>query len=180
MKKSAVVKQCARARWSWLSGLALIGACAGPSQEIQLPGAPTSVSKPAGAEPLAEPAGANTAGQAPSFSTQSASYVATPFDKLPGWKTDNLIESWPAFLGSCSVLAGRGGEWKRVCDHASAVGLTSNDSVRAFFENEFAPYQVRDDGSRADGVTRAIFEEIKGGRFAEIVGVAGTIIAFRM
>jgi predicted O-methyltransferase YrrM len=37
-----------------------------------------------------------------------------------------------------------------------------------------------DFGSRAEGVTRAIFEEIKAGRFAEIVGVAGTIIAFRM
>jgi predicted O-methyltransferase YrrM len=37
-----------------------------------------------------------------------------------------------------------------------------------------------DFGSRADGVTRAIFEEIKAGTFAEIVGVAGTIIAFRM
>ena len=37
-----------------------------------------------------------------------------------------------------------------------------------------------DFGSRADGVTRAIFEEIKDGLFAEIIGVAGTIIAFRM
>lgn len=37
-----------------------------------------------------------------------------------------------------------------------------------------------DFGSRADGVTRAIFESIKIGRFAEIVGVAGTIIAFRV
>jgi predicted O-methyltransferase YrrM len=37
-----------------------------------------------------------------------------------------------------------------------------------------------DFGSRADGVTRAIFETIKAGRFAEIVGVAGTIIAFRV
>lgn len=36
-----------------------------------------------------------------------------------------------------------------------------------------------DFGSRAEGVTRAIFEETKAGRFAEIVGVAGTIIAFR-
>jgi predicted O-methyltransferase YrrM len=51
----------------------------------------------------------------------------------------------------------------------------------------WAPYVKRggtiafhDFGSRADGVTRAIFEEIKAGRFAEIVGVAGTIIAFRM
>jgi predicted O-methyltransferase YrrM len=37
-----------------------------------------------------------------------------------------------------------------------------------------------DFGSRAEGVTRAIFEGIKAGRFAEIIGVAGTIIAFRM
>ncbi len=51
----------------------------------------------------------------------------------------------------------------------------------------WAPYVKRggviafhDFGSRADGVTRAIFEETKSGRFAEIVGVAGTIIAFRM
>jgi predicted O-methyltransferase YrrM len=51
----------------------------------------------------------------------------------------------------------------------------------------WAPYVKRggvmafhDFGSRAEGVTRAIFEEIKAGRFAEIVGVAGTIIAFRM
>jgi predicted O-methyltransferase YrrM len=37
-----------------------------------------------------------------------------------------------------------------------------------------------DFGSRADGVTRAIFEATKAGRFAEIVGVANTIIAFRI
>lgn len=37
-----------------------------------------------------------------------------------------------------------------------------------------------DFGSRATGVTQAIFEETKAGRFASIVGVAGTIIAFRM
>ncbi len=36
-----------------------------------------------------------------------------------------------------------------------------------------------DFGSRASGVTQAIFETIKAGRFAEIVGVANTIIAFR-
>src|SRR4051812_37720157 len=37
-----------------------------------------------------------------------------------------------------------------------------------------------DFGSRADGVTRAIFEAIKAGKFAEIVGQANTIIAFRV
>lgn len=37
-----------------------------------------------------------------------------------------------------------------------------------------------DFGSRASGVTQAIFETIKAGRFAEIVGVANTIVAFRV
>ncbi|HYC71169.1 MAG TPA: class I SAM-dependent methyltransferase [Opitutaceae bacterium] len=37
-----------------------------------------------------------------------------------------------------------------------------------------------DFGSRASGVTRAIFETTKAGKFAEIVGVANTIIAFRV
>jgi MMP 1-O-methyltransferase len=37
-----------------------------------------------------------------------------------------------------------------------------------------------DFGSRASGVTQAIFEAIKAGRFATIVGVANTIIAFRV
>ena len=51
----------------------------------------------------------------------------------------------------------------------------------------WAPYVKRggviafhDFGSRASGVTQAIFEAIKAGQFAEIVGVANTIIAFRM
>lgn len=37
-----------------------------------------------------------------------------------------------------------------------------------------------DFGSRASGVTEAIFETIKAGQFAEVVGVANTIIAFRV
>ncbi len=165
MNKLHKFSRCANTRWLALPGLALMMACAGPSQEIQLPGAAPSVATPAAASSVADPAAANTAGQAASFSTQSANYVATPFDKLPGWKTDNLVESWPAFLGSCSVLSARGGEWQRVCEHARTVGLTSNDSVRAFFENEFAPYQVRDDGSKADGVVTGYFEpEINGSR----------------
>lgn len=165
MNRQKIDNHCASIRWLVLPGVALMMACAGPSQEIQLPGQAPTTATPAGLSPVGEPGAANTAGQAASFSTQSANYVATPFDKLPGWKTDNLVESWPAFLGSCSVLSARGGEWQRVCQHARTVGLTNNDSVRAFFENEFAPYQVRDDGSRADGVVTGYFEpEIKGSR----------------
>jgi predicted O-methyltransferase YrrM len=65
-------------------------------------------------------------------------------------------------------------------------GDHSYDACKADIQ-AWAPFVKRggviafhDFGSRADGVTRAIFEEIKSGRFAQIVGVAGTIIAFRM
>ena len=76
--------------------------------------------------------------------------------------------------------------------HRGAIDLIfidgdhSYDACRADIA-AWAPYvkpggviAFHDFGSRADGVTRAIFEAIKAGRFAEIVGVAGTIIAFRM
>ena len=39
---------------------------------------------------------------------------------------------------------------------------------------------LHDFGSRADGVTRAIFEAIRAGQFIEILGVANTLIAFKM
>ena len=65
-------------------------------------------------------------------------------------------------------------------------GDHSYDACKADIQ-AWAPFVKRggviafhDFGSRADGVTRAIFEETKAGRFAEIVGVANTIIAFRM
>jgi predicted O-methyltransferase YrrM len=39
---------------------------------------------------------------------------------------------------------------------------------------------LHDFGSRAEGVTRAVFDAVRAGRFAEIVGVAGTVVAFRV
>ena len=88
---------------------------------------------------------------------------------------------------SDSLAAARQLEAKRgAVDFIFIDGDHSYDACKADIR-AWAPFVKRggviafhDFGSRADGVTRAIFEEIKAGRFAEIVGVAGTIIAFRM
>ena len=64
-------------------------------------------------------------------------------------------------------------------DH-SYEACKADIAVWAPFARRGGVMAFHDFGSRAEGVTRAIFEEIRGGRFAEIVGVAGTIIAFRM
>ena len=64
-------------------------------------------------------------------------------------------------------------------DH-SYEACTADIAAWAPFVKRGGVMAFHDFGSRADGVTRAIFEATKAGRFAEIVGVANTIIAFRM
>ena len=88
---------------------------------------------------------------------------------------------------SDSIAAARSLTAKRgAIDFIFIDGDHSYDACKADID-AWTPYVKRggviafhDFGSRADGVTRAIFEATKSGRFAEIVGVAGTIIAFRM
>ncbi|MFS2055227.1 MltA domain-containing protein, partial [Variovorax sp. CT11-76] len=110
-------------------------------------------------------ASGSVAGQARTFSTQLATYTAVGFDAVPGWTRDDFAETWPAFLGSCKVLNGRGTEWKSVCDRATKVDGKSNPSIRNFFETEFSVYQIRDDDRRPDGVVTGYFEpEIQGSR----------------
>ncbi|AMM25100.1 murein transglycosylase A [Variovorax sp. PAMC 28711] len=115
--------------------------------------------------PSSGPGAASVAGAARTFSTQLATYTAVGFESVPGWGRDDFAESWPAFLGSCKVLTGRGAEWKAVCDRARAVNDKSNPAIRGFFESEFAAYQIRDDDRRPDGVVTGYFEpEINGNR----------------
>lgn len=85
-------------------------------------------------------------------------------------------------LAAAQALAARRGTIDLVFidgDHAYAA-CKADIEAWAPFVKPGGVIAFHDFGSRADGVTRAIFEEIKAGRFAEIIGVAGTIIAFRM
>ena len=132
---------------------------AAPVAAAPAPAAPApSVSRPAAA-------GASVAGQSRTFSTQLATYTSVGFETVPGWGRDDFAESWPAFLGSCKVLTGRGTEWRQVCDRARGVDDKSNPAIRSFFEREFSAYQIRDDDRRPDGVVTGYFEpEITGSR----------------
>ncbi|MBS0453315.1 MAG: MltA domain-containing protein [Proteobacteria bacterium] len=142
---------------------------AAPAAPIQLGGTPASSSSSGGARPAggggAPTLGSSVAGQSRTFSTQLATYTSVGFDAVPGWVRDDFSETWPAFLGSCKVLTGRGNEWRQVCDRARGVDGKSNAAIRNFFESEFSAYQIRDDDRRPDGVVTGYFEpEIQGSR----------------
>lgn len=156
--------------WMAAAAVAMLAGCASAP-----PPAPTAAGAPA-AEPAAAPStsarpptsgagAASVAGQARTFSTQLATYTAVGFSAVPGWGRDDFTEGWPAFLGSCKVLTGRGAEWKSVCDRASRVDPNNGAAIRNFFESDFSAYQIRDDDRRPDGVVTGYFEpEIAGSR----------------
>jgi membrane-bound lytic murein transglycosylase A len=154
----------------------VVSGCASQSQDIVIPTtttkAPAANAPLSGARPLPSsapaataPAGPQVAGVATSINTQNATYVASSFDALPGWKSDTLVESWAAFVESCKVLSGKVGEWKSLCARSASVNPSNNDSVRKFFETEFAAYQVQDERSKNEGVVTGYFEtDLKGSR----------------
>jgi membrane-bound lytic murein transglycosylase A len=152
----------------------LIACSTGSQHSIDIPGE-ASASQPKSASTsssgatlptvTASSGESNVVGQAANFTTQAASYSASGYDSVPGWASDNLAESWGAFLESCKVLAGREVVWRDLCTRARGVDPSSQSSIRAFYEREFVPHQIRDDDRRPDGVVTGYFEpEIAGSK----------------
>jgi membrane-bound lytic murein transglycosylase A len=155
--------------WMVATAVAMLAGCAfapptaptTKSEPVAEPAGPSAAARP----PTSGPGAASVAGQARTFSTQLATYTAVGFSAVPGWGRDDFTEGWPAFLGSCKVLTGRGAEWKSVCDRASRVDPGNSAAIRNFFESDFSAYQIRDDDRRPDGVVTGYFEpEIAGSR----------------
>lgn len=149
--------------------IAILGAFAGctvTEKKIEIPGesTPKPVASSASGAAQSDSDG-STAGVSTNFSTQVANYSAIGFDKVPGWNTDNFVESWPAFLESCKVLSKRGAPWVDVCSRSRAVDPSNLAAIRGFYEREFAAYQLQDDDRKIDGVVTGYFEpEINGSR----------------
>ncbi|MDQ0572687.1 membrane-bound lytic murein transglycosylase A [Variovorax paradoxus] len=156
-------------RWAAVTAAVLAAGCANTPPAASSGAGSTTASDTgtATAAGTSRPAstGASVAGQARTFSTQLATYTSVSFDAVPGWARDDFSDSWPAFLGSCKVLTGRGAEWKDVCARALRVDSKNSTAIRGFFEQEFSAYQIRDDDRKPDGVVTGYFEpEIAGSR----------------
>ena len=84
------------------------------------------------------------------------------FDRLPGWRQDHLAEALPAFAASCGKM--RDASWRPVCAAARQVPPDDEAAARAFFEGNFQPYQMTDNGS-GQGLFTGYYEpEVTGAR----------------
>jgi membrane-bound lytic murein transglycosylase A len=89
-------------------------------------------------------------------------YEHARWSEIPGWETDNVQESWQAFLESCRALRFQA-EWAGTCTAAQTVPADSPPSIRAYFQSAFQPYKIvkRTGSSRDDtGLVTGYFEPL--------------------
>ncbi len=93
-----------------------------------------------------------------------AELIPARFADLPGWDRDDLRAAWPAFMLSCSKLAGSA-DWKEPCAIAKTVDAGSESAIRLFFESFFDPHQViAPDGSNTGLITGYYEPLLRGAR----------------
>jgi membrane-bound lytic murein transglycosylase A len=114
--------------------LAVLAACARPPKVPVVEG-------PVLEEPVVE---APVAEEAPTLQ-------AVTWQEVPGWLEDDPSLAFGAFLKSCSALRWRP-LWQAACQEALAMDKASGPEVRAFFERNFVPHQVRQANGSSEGL----------------------------
>ena len=90
-------------------------------------------------------------------------YKKVSFEDLPGWKDDNLNNSWDPFIKSCKVLIYKKPKWEKVCKDAFSYKINNLNTIRKFFEEKFQPYKIHNiDGSKF-GIMTGYYEPLLNG-----------------
>jgi len=152
-------------RRKWLAlALCMLGLLASSCASLTKTPAPAP---PAPVEPLPEtpapvvaaPEPAPAPAPTPQPPPRPPTLQATDWSALPDWGADQLAESLPALLLSCSSLKSQP-EWQSAC--AAAANIPSEDpaAVRQFFESSFVPYAVHNTDGSAEGLVTGYYEPL--------------------
>ena len=93
-------------------------------------------------------------------------FKAATWDQLPGWKEDDLTLAWPALLQSCKGLKNNPA-WTGVCQAAAGLpALPEGPAIRAFFEQQFLPWQIGQAEGGVEGLVTGYYEPLlRGSRY---------------
>ncbi|MEM8832982.1 MAG: murein transglycosylase A [Pseudomonadota bacterium] len=104
--------------------------------------------------------------------------VSSNFSNLPGWQQENFYDFAKAYQKSCDVLLkrdsqsaigkndlfGKNQEWQIVCRKFADLNPTDSRAIKAFFEQNFVPYQGLS-GDQPDGLFTGYYEaSLRGSR----------------
>jgi membrane-bound lytic murein transglycosylase A len=93
----------------------------------------------------------------------TARYFEAQWRELPDWPGDQLLQSWSAWLRSCTRLGSRA-DWQQICAEAAAVPAGDAESIRVFFEQHFSPWRIESSAGTDTGLITGYYEPLlKGG-----------------
>ena len=93
-------------------------------------------------------------------------WVAVAWADLPGWNGDRVSEAWKALQRSCervvTEVQREAPAWNQVCPEALRIQPGSDDAVRAWLMQRFAPYRVLplDAAASGEGLATGYFEPL--------------------
>jgi membrane-bound lytic murein transglycosylase A len=86
-----------------------------------------------------------------------APFAVSKWEMLPDWQTIDLQPTWGAFWQSCNALKSKPG-WQIICARANELTQPDNNSLHAFFEQGFTPYQVYNPDGSSQGLITGYYE----------------------
>ena len=101
-------------------------------------------------------------------------YLRVEWSAIEGWRDDDLLAAWPAFLGGCAALKTKP-DWQAACAAAQQASVKDAAAARRFFETQFEPWRIAYDDERGQatesGLVTGYYEPLlngarkPGGRF---------------
>ena len=88
---------------------------------------------------------------------QVPTFTVSNWANLPGWQEAELASSLQALTQGCAALT-RQEQWLPICAEAERIDVEDNTAVRAFFEANFAPYQLRNPDGSEQGLITGYYE----------------------
>ena len=128
---------------------ALLAACATPSKETR-----TAACAPCPAS--------GTANVLPPLPPAAKPMQLVSWGDLPGWRDDDVISAWPAFLQSCRVLSSKAQWplWRTACEEAQGQDGHDAGALHRFFEARFAPYVLTNPDGTTHGLMTGYYEPL--------------------
>jgi membrane-bound lytic murein transglycosylase A len=108
----------------------------------------------------------SSSGAVPSnYSSAIASFRAVSWSALPGWRDDDLLQAWPAWLRSCEALRKRNSEinWRQVCSQVTGISARDSQAIRLYFEDNFQAYEIRNSAGSETGLVTGYYEPVMNG-----------------
>lgn len=150
----------ARAALLCLLGLVLASCATPPSPPASAPASPPSTAASAAPWPATPP------GTSAELTGPGIKLLAAQWADLPGWTQDDFSGVWQAFRRDCSARLPAA--LAAVCERAASVPVDDPQAQRAFFESEFAPWQITAPDGQNQGLITGYYEPVLHGSLTRV------------